>query len=709
MRFDAEKIVIRAGDGPQTRAKAIFEDALFQRTGVKTGTAPSRDGECVFSLLCDPSIPCPDTFVIENTGNGFLFRAASLRGLIFAVGLFLRKTQFEDKTVVLTEDISGVHTPEKKIRGHQLGCRPISNTYDQWDTADFERYFIELMFFGMNTVELIPFAEQNVLMRYDSVTMTALLSEKAKALELDVSLWIPNTNESEEAELREREALFKAVPYIDAVFIPGSDPGELPADTLIDRCVKIKNILKKYHPNAALWPSAQKPHDDKNWGEVFIKAVNENKACFGGVIQGPNRAFTTKELREKLSQDLPIRFYPDICHTLRCEHPVENTSYVFSTAFGRESICPRPADMKALHASVFPYTAGSVTYSDGVNDDVNKAVWCALEWDPSLSERQIIEDYVRLYLFGRDLETLTNGILSVEINRHRHILDSELDTAASLLRPGKDETNWRALSLSFVSLCASYLKKKYLEDRDVIEKAAVSPDRAKEILSRAYSGELRRCRAEIERLAALLYHTAGMQLGTERYSAHTWERGATLDTLDLPITDRARLLHVARTRPELLKKELTRNETGEDEFYFSFALSGMKALNAEQTPDYYIDFQGDRPQVNDGTLPTCLFSLFDHFSLRAKIEGLSDRDYILRVTYKDLPEHFYAGHKVTANGHTVKTFSLDRKYTDEMLPGGFIALRYFVPKEYLENGRLFLEISEEKTGFKTAEFSVLHS
>lgn len=56
-------------------------------------------------------------------------------------------------------------------------------------------------------------------------------------------------------------------------------------------------------------------------------------------------------------------------------------------------------------------------------------------------------------------------------------------------------------------------------------------------------------------------------------------------------------------------RSVRRNEVESDEYYFSVAEHGFGVLGCEQVvgPEgIYMDFQGDRPDVNNGSLPTCL-------------------------------------------------------------------------------------------------------
>lgn len=95
--------------------------------------------------------------------------------------MFLRKIEVSGEKITLIQDIGGEYKPDKRIRGHQLGYRTTPNSYDAWDLEDYRRYYLDLMFFGCNTVEHIPYdglgAQQNRLMKYDPQDFLVKLQE----------------------------------------------------------------------------------------------------------------------------------------------------------------------------------------------------------------------------------------------------------------------------------------------------------------------------------------------------------------------------------------------------------------------------------------------------------------------------------------------------------------------------------------------------
>lgn len=102
-----------------------------------------------------------------------------------------------------------------------------------------------------------------------------------------------------------------------------------------------------------------------------------------------------------------------------------------------------------------------------------------------------------------------------------------------------------------------------------------------------------------------------------------------LETIDLPNTDRAWLmgrLEKAESMPddeakEYMIRSVRRNEVESDEYYFSVAEHGFGVSGCEQVvgPEgIYMNFQGDRPDVNNGSLPTCLFKVYDNQSFQVQ-------------------------------------------------------------------------------------------
>ncbi len=717
----------------------LFSEELKLRTGYNPAvTRCPEDADIV--LMCDSNITDDDTFIITKTGSTLYFTAKNIRGIIYAYSLFLRKTTYKDNIIILVSDITGTHSPQKKIRGHQVGYRTTPNTYDAWNYDQYFRCFLDLMAFGSNTAEHTGSptekVEYNCLMKYTQEEFLKEATRLQDEINLNVSLWQGNdAKESDEESLAFRDKLFKEITRLDYLFIPGGDPGDMKADDFVERSKKISKLLKRYHPNAKVHLSAQAPHCHKNWGEVFIDKLQDEPDEFEMIIMGPNHAYSIDELRRKVPEKYPLRFYPDITHNLRCEYPVnflkDDWHFSFANTLSRESVNPRPREFKKLHEITSDYVVGSVSYSEGVHDDVNKAVWSALDWNKDTPLDEILLDYARFFMYGADEERISKLIFTLEQSWQSDALGNEnVDNAYKLACELKNEysflsNNWRFMLLYFRTLCDKLVKMRREFEEDLTANATeylkeYNIEKSLDILETPLDDTYSNSRNELNDIAEFLFNEIGIQLDTEHYHTDNWERGATIETIDNNVTDKAFLSSKLSKSLNLLENErrnfidtlVNRNRVDDDEVYFSVALHSLDALNVPQDGEFYMDIRGDRPETKTNPLPMSLTKVYDHFNLDVKLNGFTeDFDYTLTVTYKDDFNSDITKHKITANGHTIycgpQYGGSENKALDHIiLSDGFIARSYIIKKEFINKGKVDLRFSEPIDGVKICEFWV---
>ncbi len=184
-------------------------------------------------------------------------------------------------------------------------------------------------------------------------------------------------------EVAERHEIFRTVLRLDALFVPGGDPGDLEPDVLFKWLGTEAEILHQYHPKAKIWVSPQVFKPSKEWYSKFYSHVNKKYDWFGGIIYGPWIRTPLPEVKMLIDPTIPIRLYPDITHSISCQYPVPDWDIAYAMTLGRECINPRPEDENYIHNFYAPLASGSISYSEGTNDDVNKFVWTSQNWDPS--------------------------------------------------------------------------------------------------------------------------------------------------------------------------------------------------------------------------------------------------------------------------------------------------------------------------------------
>ncbi|MCX7591627.1 MAG: hypothetical protein N2255_08375, partial [Kiritimatiellae bacterium] len=532
-------------------------------------------------------VPGPEGFEVVVTGHVspvVIVLGADARGVLYGVGTLLRRLWMEEGVTRLDASLKISTFPRFSVRGHQLGYRPLNNTYDAWTPGQFDQYIRELALFGANTIELVPPGADDASataphMKLDPIDMMVRCCRICEDYGLNVSLWYPNEGRDYESprgiryELDKREEIFRALPRLDALFIPAGDPGKLEVNTFFVWAERVAGVLRKYHPKAQVGISSQGFRVTTEWLRGFYLRLSEEPEWLDFVVFAPWERDPLPVLRERVPSRYPIRHYPDITHTFLCQYPVPLWDPAFARTEGRECINPRPRAMKHIHNFTCLYTAGSITYSEGVNDDVNKFVWAGQDWDPSMPVETILGEYARFFIDPGWTDDFVRGVLALEENWNgplaanagvEQTLTQWLDLEARV--PERVKNNWRFQQAVLRACFDAYVRRRLLKEQEAEQKMwkvlreAVSPEaieEAKAILNEARPGKcvapgaygiapdvregtgpaVNELRRRCFELADALWENIGEQLSVERHHASRTYRGAFLDTIDAPLND----------------------------------------------------------------------------------------------------------------------------------------------------------------------------
>jgi hypothetical protein len=487
---------------------------------------------------------------------------ADARGVLFGAGRLLRLLDWGASRASLAESTDITTAPAYAIRGHQLGYRARANSYDAWNAAAYEQYIRDLVLFGTNCIENIPFEDDQPSphMTVPRDEMNVLLSRICARYDLDYWVWTPvvfdlHDQAKRTAEIRRHMSLYQACPRLDAVFVPGGDPGANPPELLLPFLKDIGERLMAQHPAARVWLSLQW-FNRAQIEEVFAYLDKNKPDWLGGLVAGPSSP-PIPETRKRLSTKYKLRHYPDITHTVRCQYPVPGWDPAFSLTLGRECPNPRPVYYAYLHDWLASHTDGFLTYSDGIHDDVNKVIWSARGWDPQVGVRDVLKDYVRVFFQPELAESATDGILALEKNWEGSLVENGAVEGTLALwqaleaKAPRLQDNWRWQLCLLRSTYDAYVRRRLLyetrlegEANAALAKAqAVDAENAvrdaQQILQRAttepVAPELRR---RIVELCEALFKSIGLQTSVKKYQASGAERGAILDYIDYPLNNR---------------------------------------------------------------------------------------------------------------------------------------------------------------------------
>lgn len=509
--------------------------------------------------------------VVSRQKNAVIVTGADPRGVLYGVGKLLRSLEIRKDKLLISERFQASSSPAFPIRGHQLGYRPKTNSYDAWTVAQFDTYIRDLAIFGANSIEIMPPRTDddftNDHMKLSAHEMMVEQSKICDSYGMDVWMWYPNLGsdyshpDSVSSELAERAEVFKALPRLDALFVPGGDPGDLEPEVLFAFLQKVAELLHQYHPNARIWVSPQVFRPTKAWFDAFYTHINREYDWLGGVVFGPWVKTPIEEIRNRVNPNIPIRRYPDITHSLSSQYPIPRWDLAYAITLGRECINPRPVDQKNIHNTFDHLAQGSISYSEGTNDDVNKFIWSDQDWNPETSVMETLRDYVR-YFIGPDFtEEIAQGMMALEDNIQGPLLvnDGVLRTlqqwqSIEKMAPKAVLANYRFQMGLIRAYFDAYQYRRLVYEtelekqaRDVLSTVKMGASiqtlqEAEEMLMRArkypVASEWReRCIA----LADSLYRSIGAQLTSGKHGAAAG-RGNFIDNIDLPLNEAAWLI-----------------------------------------------------------------------------------------------------------------------------------------------------------------------
>jgi hypothetical protein len=236
------------------------------------------------------------------------------RGVLFGVGRLLRELHLRRDHIEVADKLQIATSPKYPLRGHQLGFRPKCNSYDAWDLPAWEQHYRDLAVFGCNAVELIPPRsdddDDSPHFPRRPIDMMIGMSGLADSYGLDVWIWYPAMDEdysdpgTVQSALKEWAIVFSKLPRIDAVFVPGGDPGHTQPRYLMALLEKQAENLHRFHPKAQMWVSPQSFNQE--WLDEFLKILtHENPNWLTGVVSGPQVRISIRRLREWFRHVMP--------------------------------------------------------------------------------------------------------------------------------------------------------------------------------------------------------------------------------------------------------------------------------------------------------------------------------------------------------------------------------------------------------------------
>jgi hypothetical protein len=201
---------------------------------------------------------------------------------------------------------------------------------------------------------------------------------------------------------------------------------------------------------------------------------------------------------------------------------------------------------------------GFITYSEGLNDDVNKIVWSGLGWNPKADLMEILQDYSRYFIGSDYTNDFAQGLFDLEQNWNGPLLTNNLVYTHLSMFQSMDKKalpnvrlNWRFQQALYRAYYDAYNRSRLiyetqLEDEamNILRKASetgslLTMEQARDVLDKAKIKNVSEdWRQRVFELAEALFQSTHMQLSVKKYYAIAVGRGANLDLISSPFNDR---------------------------------------------------------------------------------------------------------------------------------------------------------------------------
>jgi hypothetical protein len=738
--FSAATVVIRTGKltDAESSVSTVLIEEFAKRTGITlsksakwpksapviaiatSGTAklaghrlPKRTGSDLpehrtdgYRLFVDATDPAaPIAWVI----------GADARGTLYGVGALLRNLDWAKGKIALPAALDIATSPMSSIRGHQLGFRAHASSYDAWTVEQYDQYIRELTFFGVNSIENIPFQDTRVspVMKVSREDMNRGMSAICKKYGLDYWVWTPADFDLNDAAKRaealtKHEKFYQDCVELSGIFFPGGDPGKNPAELVLPYLEDVSKVLHKYHPRAKLWLSLQ-GFEKEQVDYVFNYLETKKPTWLGGLCEGPSSP-PIATLRQRLSRNYKLRMYPDITHNKLSQYEVPWWDQAYALVLGREAINPRPTQYAYIHNWFAPYCDGFISYSDGCHDDVNKTIWSALGWDRTMPVHDILTQYSNVFFGSAVADGAADGILSLEKNWRGPLIENgavegTLFSWQALEKQAPElESNWRWQMCLSRAYYDTHIRRRFIYERELEEQANGALLRAQSIGSQAAMAQAAEIldratkqpvaadlRVRIEKLYDGLFNSIGIQSSSEKYFASDPQRGAVLDFIELPLNNRWWLedefkkVAEMKSEPEKIAR-LTAIAKWEDPGPGGF----YDNVGNREKSTHVLHSDITYTQVAEGANPSPTFWWWDKGKNRRRLTWQVSMDWPKAMVYEGLDSS--ATYVVHTNGFGKTLLKMDGVRIQPAINGKEIGeIREFaVPKEAIADGKLEL-------------------
>lgn len=443
-------------------------EIVARQVRARCGAAAAPESPCAVDLDIDASLGA-EAFSIADGGHGAIrVCGGDRRGLLYGAGKLLRDGRFEPGRFV-PGPWRGVWRPAKPVRGIYFATH-FYNYYQTAPVEEIELYVEELALWGMNT--LAVWYDMHHFNGFDDPEAVAFrarlrrILQAARRLGLDIQLMVIG-NEA----YADSPADLRAAPgdgrggYYDVAVCPAR-PGGM--DYILRVLGEYFDWARDLEPaSVCIWPYDQGGcgcPECRPWGSRgFISCAGAVGALARERLPGVKIVLSTwyMDRTEWAEVARQVRARPELADALMMEHflspsgpaPVAEGAALGLPVVGFPEISmhgmfpwggfganPQPLRFAAQWRRGRTELAGGFPYSEGIFEDLNKALWLRMYGDAEATVEEVLDEYVRYECGVGDSLPVREVILTLERNHHFRWWPGKLDGARFMMNwfPSRD-------------------------------------------------------------------------------------------------------------------------------------------------------------------------------------------------------------------------------------------------------------------------------
>ncbi|MCA9426706.1 MAG: nucleoside hydrolase [Candidatus Omnitrophica bacterium] len=459
------KVRIEDATGPLvSRTFAILKDRIEHRCSARVIESAS-DAEIVLTI--DADLP-REAFSIEEDRSALKIAGGSAQGLLYGVGKFLRTSGYENG--FHPSEWRGTSVPRGSMRGMYFASH-FHNWYQTAPEEEIARYMEDLALWGVNAIKIcfpfLNFKDWDDPEADKAVEMTRRYARLAHDLGLQFGIGAGNTffsgvpdhlratrlpdpthrrgnhgnpvcpsiPEGHEFIMEQMEELFDRLDGVGLdflVFWPYDEGGcgcdqcsPWGSNGFLKLSQELTRLARKHYPELktvlSTWVFDTPPAGE--W-EGLSKTLAEGNDWLDYILADSHEEFPRYPLDVGVPGDLPLINFPEI-------------SMWGNWPWGGVGANPLPSRFQHLWDSVKQKVSGGFPYSEGIYEDLNKAVVVQYYWDADRTARETLSEYIA-YEFSPevtdDVLTLIDLLESTASHSYRKepVTPSEIERAYEL-------------------------------------------------------------------------------------------------------------------------------------------------------------------------------------------------------------------------------------------------------------------------------------